>query len=192
MAVRLQVRGPLLTFLIFVLLPLRLGSDPSTDLRGTGMLGLVQMVHVLQDTDTAPLARDLYKLSLHPTQVHTHSDRYTRTHTGTHAPPTGTHAPHTAPLAWDLYQLSLHPKQGRKHPHAGTHAPTHAGTHAPQAGTHTPHASTQAPPIHTQVHTHLTPPRSHATCTSCPCTTRKGTHAPPFRYTCTLHRTPHR
>ena len=45
------------------------GRDPATDLRGTGMLGLVQLVSFLQNDTTAQLARDLYKLSLHPTQV---------------------------------------------------------------------------------------------------------------------------
>ncbi|XP_076466277.1 uncharacterized protein LOC143297725 isoform X2 [Babylonia areolata] len=44
------------------------GRDPSTDLRGTGMLGLVQLVNFLQEDATSQLARDLYKLSLHPTQ----------------------------------------------------------------------------------------------------------------------------
>ncbi|KAL8616621.1 hypothetical protein ACOMHN_036653 [Nucella lapillus] len=44
------------------------GRDPATDLRGTGMLALVQLVSFLQDDSTAQIARDLYKLALHPTQ----------------------------------------------------------------------------------------------------------------------------
>ncbi|XP_067657550.1 uncharacterized protein [Haliotis asinina] len=44
------------------------GRDPSTDLRGVGMLGLLQLLYFLRNPKTAQLARDVYKLSLHPTQ----------------------------------------------------------------------------------------------------------------------------
>ncbi|CAG5125744.1 unnamed protein product [Candidula unifasciata] len=44
------------------------GKDPATDLRGTGMLSLLHLLHFLQSPSTKDLARDVYKLSLHPTQ----------------------------------------------------------------------------------------------------------------------------
>ncbi|PKK17379.1 ELMO/CED-12 domain containing 3 [Columba livia] len=44
------------------------GADPGTDLRGTGMLGLMQMLFFLLDTQTLPLAHDIFKLSQHETQ----------------------------------------------------------------------------------------------------------------------------
>ncbi|XP_059155461.1 ELMO domain-containing protein 3-like [Physella acuta] len=44
------------------------GNDPATDLRGTGMLALAQLLFFLRDQRTKDLARDVYKLSLHPTQ----------------------------------------------------------------------------------------------------------------------------
>ncbi|ESO86310.1 hypothetical protein LOTGIDRAFT_176910, partial [Lottia gigantea] len=44
------------------------GSDPGTDLRGVGILGLVQLLYFLQHTKYGQIARDIYKLSLHPTQ----------------------------------------------------------------------------------------------------------------------------
>lgn len=45
------------------------GTDPATDLRGTGFLGLMHMLYLVMDPETLPLARDIYKLSQHPTQV---------------------------------------------------------------------------------------------------------------------------
>ncbi|XP_050397519.1 uncharacterized protein LOC126815690 isoform X2 [Patella vulgata] len=44
------------------------GRDPSTDLRGVGVLGLVQLLYFLQHDKYGDIARDIYKLSLHPTQ----------------------------------------------------------------------------------------------------------------------------
>ncbi|KAJ8005905.1 hypothetical protein DPEC_G00122750 [Dallia pectoralis] len=44
------------------------GTDPATDLRGTGFLGLMHTLHLVMDPETLPLARDIYKLSHHPTQ----------------------------------------------------------------------------------------------------------------------------
>lgn len=45
------------------------GTDPATDLRGTGFLGLMHTLYLVMDPETLPLARDIYKLSQHPTQV---------------------------------------------------------------------------------------------------------------------------
>ncbi|XP_069140140.1 uncharacterized protein [Argopecten irradians] len=44
------------------------GNDPSTDLRGTGVLGLLNLVHLLRNPKRQSLAQEIYKLSLHPTQ----------------------------------------------------------------------------------------------------------------------------
>ncbi|XP_012936454.1 uncharacterized protein LOC101848738 isoform X2 [Aplysia californica] len=44
------------------------GRDPATDLRGTGMLALLHILFFLRDASTKQLSRDVYKLSLHPTQ----------------------------------------------------------------------------------------------------------------------------
>ncbi|XP_056138720.1 ELMO domain-containing protein 3 [Lampris incognitus] len=44
------------------------GTDPATDLRGTGFLGLMHTLYFVMDPETLPLARDIYKLSQHPTQ----------------------------------------------------------------------------------------------------------------------------
>ncbi|KAK3095895.1 hypothetical protein FSP39_020453 [Pinctada imbricata] len=44
------------------------GNDPSTDLRGAGLLGLLNLIHMLRDPKKKDLALDIYKLSLHPTQ----------------------------------------------------------------------------------------------------------------------------
>ncbi|KAM9547698.1 ELMO domain-containing protein 3-like isoform 2-T2 [Salvelinus alpinus] len=44
------------------------GTDPATDLRGTGFLGLMHTLYLVMDPETLPLARDIYKLSQHPTQ----------------------------------------------------------------------------------------------------------------------------
>ncbi|KAM6369639.1 LOW QUALITY PROTEIN: ELMO domain-containing protein 3 [Pluvialis apricaria] len=43
------------------------GVDPGTDLRGTGMLGLMQILFVM-DSQTLPLAREIFQLSQHETQ----------------------------------------------------------------------------------------------------------------------------
>lgn len=45
------------------------GTDPATDLRGTGFLGLMHTLYFVMDPETLPLARDIYRLSQHPTQV---------------------------------------------------------------------------------------------------------------------------
>ncbi|NWU73796.1 ELMD3 protein, partial [Pterocles burchelli] len=45
------------------------GADPGTDLRGTGMLGLMQILHFVTDARTLPLAREIFKLSQHETQA---------------------------------------------------------------------------------------------------------------------------
>uniref|UniRef100_H3CEJ0 ELMO domain containing 3 n=1 Tax=Tetraodon nigroviridis TaxID=99883 RepID=H3CEJ0_TETNG len=44
------------------------GSDPATDLRGTGFLGLMHTLYLVMDPETLPLARDIYRLSQHRTQ----------------------------------------------------------------------------------------------------------------------------
>lgn len=44
------------------------GSDPGTDLRGAGMLGLLNLLYFLKDSRRQTLASDIYRLSLHPTQ----------------------------------------------------------------------------------------------------------------------------
>ncbi|CAL1542498.1 unnamed protein product [Lymnaea stagnalis] len=44
------------------------GCDPATDLRGAGMLALLHILYFLRDPKTKELAREIYKLSLHPTQ----------------------------------------------------------------------------------------------------------------------------
>ncbi|XP_067879519.1 ELMO domain-containing protein 3 isoform X2 [Heterodontus francisci] len=44
------------------------GTDPGTDLRGTGFLGLMHTLYMVMDLQTLPLARDIYKLSQHPIQ----------------------------------------------------------------------------------------------------------------------------
>lgn len=46
-----------------------LGTDPATDLRGAGVLGLINLLHILKDGKKHQLASDIYRLSLHPTQV---------------------------------------------------------------------------------------------------------------------------
>ncbi|NXX77581.1 ELMD3 protein, partial [Urocolius indicus] len=45
------------------------GADPGTDLRGTGMWGLLQLLSLVMDPQTLPLARDIFKLSQHETQA---------------------------------------------------------------------------------------------------------------------------
>ncbi|XP_073181546.1 ELMO domain-containing protein 3 isoform X3 [Lepidochelys kempii] len=42
--------------------------DPGTDLRGTGLLGLMQILYFVMDSQTLPLARDVFKLSQHESQ----------------------------------------------------------------------------------------------------------------------------
>ncbi|XP_048745141.1 uncharacterized protein LOC125658086 [Ostrea edulis] len=44
------------------------GRDPSTDLRGVGLLGLLHLLYLLRDAKRQMLADQIYKLSLHPTQ----------------------------------------------------------------------------------------------------------------------------
>ncbi|KAM9250306.1 ELMO domain-containing protein 3 isoform 2-T2 [Cariama cristata] len=44
------------------------GADPGTDLRGTGMLGLMQMLYFVMDSQTLPLAQEIFRLSHHETQ----------------------------------------------------------------------------------------------------------------------------
>ncbi|XP_032629299.1 ELMO domain-containing protein 3 [Chelonoidis abingdonii] len=44
------------------------GMDPGTDLRGTGLLGLMQILYFVMDSRTLPLARDVFKLSHHESQ----------------------------------------------------------------------------------------------------------------------------
>ncbi|PKU31741.1 elmo domain-containing protein 3 [Limosa lapponica baueri] len=44
------------------------GADPGTDLRGTGMLGLMQMLYFVMDAQMLPLAQEIFKLSQHETQ----------------------------------------------------------------------------------------------------------------------------
>ncbi|NXJ38841.1 ELMD3 protein, partial [Ciconia maguari] len=45
------------------------GADPGTDLRGTGMLGLMQMLYFVMDPQTLPLAQEIFRLSQHETQA---------------------------------------------------------------------------------------------------------------------------
>uniref|UniRef100_A0A8C8VL92 ELMO domain containing 3 n=1 Tax=Pelusios castaneus TaxID=367368 RepID=A0A8C8VL92_9SAUR len=44
------------------------GMDPGTDLRGTGLFGLIQILYFVMDSRTLPLARDIFKLSQHELQ----------------------------------------------------------------------------------------------------------------------------
>ncbi|XP_061299380.1 ELMO domain-containing protein 3 isoform X2 [Pezoporus flaviventris] len=44
------------------------GTDPGTDLRGTGMLALMQLLFFVMDPQMLPLALDIFKLSQHETQ----------------------------------------------------------------------------------------------------------------------------
>ncbi|XP_010000785.1 PREDICTED: ELMO domain-containing protein 3 [Chaetura pelagica] len=44
------------------------GADPSTDLRGTGMLGLMQLLFLLTHPQLLPLAQEIFRLSHHETQ----------------------------------------------------------------------------------------------------------------------------
>ncbi|XP_017692788.1 PREDICTED: ELMO domain-containing protein 3 isoform X1 [Lepidothrix coronata] len=44
------------------------GVDPGTDLRGTGMLGLMQILFFVLDSRTLSLAREIFQLSQHETQ----------------------------------------------------------------------------------------------------------------------------
>ncbi|NXO04561.1 ELMD3 protein, partial [Rhinopomastus cyanomelas] len=45
------------------------GTDPGTDLRGTGMLGLMQLLFFVAEPRTLPLAREIFRLSQHETQA---------------------------------------------------------------------------------------------------------------------------
>ena len=44
------------------------GSDPATDLRGVGMLGVMQALYLSTTPELLPFARDVYSLSRHPSQ----------------------------------------------------------------------------------------------------------------------------
>ncbi|XP_030057627.1 ELMO domain-containing protein 3 isoform X2 [Microcaecilia unicolor] len=44
------------------------GLDPATDLRGTGFLGLMHTLYLVMNTQTLPLALDIFRLSQHQTQ----------------------------------------------------------------------------------------------------------------------------
>ncbi|OQR67256.1 ELMO domain-containing protein 3-like [Tropilaelaps mercedesae] len=44
------------------------GNDPATDLRGCGILGLLQLLYLATHQDNEAVARDLYQVSLHATQ----------------------------------------------------------------------------------------------------------------------------
>nr|XP_033805893.1 ELMO domain-containing protein 3 isoform X2 [Geotrypetes seraphini] len=44
------------------------GFDPGTDLRGTGFLGLMHTLYLVMNTQTLPLAHDIFRLSQHQTQ----------------------------------------------------------------------------------------------------------------------------
>ncbi|NWS78413.1 ELMD3 protein, partial [Crotophaga sulcirostris] len=44
------------------------GVDPGTDLRGTGMLSLMQLLYFVTNARTLPLALEIFKLSQHETQ----------------------------------------------------------------------------------------------------------------------------
>lgn len=44
------------------------GNDPATDLRGVGFLGLIQAVYLTMTPELVPLARNIYRLSIHETQ----------------------------------------------------------------------------------------------------------------------------
>ena len=54
---------------MFWLNNLQTGNDPATDLRGSGMLGLLQLLYMVLDPRLIPLTRDIYKLSRHDEQV---------------------------------------------------------------------------------------------------------------------------
>ncbi|NXF54901.1 ELMD3 protein, partial [Oceanites oceanicus] len=45
------------------------GADPGTDLRGTGMLGLMQILYFVMDSQMLPLAQEIFRLSQHETQA---------------------------------------------------------------------------------------------------------------------------
>ena len=44
------------------------GSDPATDLRGVGMLGVMQALYLSTTPELLPFARDVFSLSRHPSQ----------------------------------------------------------------------------------------------------------------------------
>ena len=54
---------------MFGLNNLQTGNDPATDLRGSGMLGLLQLLYMVSDPRLIPLTRDIYRLSRHDEQV---------------------------------------------------------------------------------------------------------------------------
>jgi hypothetical protein len=54
------------------------GSDPATDLRGVGFLGLVQVLYLVMTPELLPFARDVYALSRKEDQVNSEYELYTR------------------------------------------------------------------------------------------------------------------
>jgi hypothetical protein len=50
-----------------------IGQNPATDLRGAGLLSLMQLLHFITEPKSQHLARNIYKLSLHETQVSLHA-----------------------------------------------------------------------------------------------------------------------
>lgn len=46
-----------------------LGNDPATDLRGCGILGLLQLLYLATHQDNETVTKDIYRISLHATQV---------------------------------------------------------------------------------------------------------------------------
>ncbi|XP_015686228.1 ELMO domain-containing protein 3-like, partial [Protobothrops mucrosquamatus] len=44
------------------------GMDPGTDLRGAGLLGLMQTLYFVMDSRILPVAREIFKLSHHEVQ----------------------------------------------------------------------------------------------------------------------------
>ena len=64
--------GNILNFSIFdegQISCLLLGNDPATDLRGSGFLGLMHLLYMVTEPSLFGLAKDIYCLSLHETQV---------------------------------------------------------------------------------------------------------------------------
>jgi hypothetical protein len=54
------------------------GSDPATDLRGVGFLGLVQVLYLVMTPELLPFARDVYALSRKEDQVNSKYEFCTR------------------------------------------------------------------------------------------------------------------
>lgn len=53
------------------------GTDPATDLRACGFLGLMTLLHFVMDSQRLHVVRDIYKLSLNETQVCQQSNKQT-------------------------------------------------------------------------------------------------------------------